>query len=84
MAAALANYKIALVTTSWTISHLVGTNRRRNYSSPLVGAPFLVLQAVFSQEKHSLVREPLTSETLLISGRGQGHKLQRIASSKTI
>ena len=43
MAAALAGCRIALVGTGWTTSHLDSTNGRRNYSSPLVRAPFLVL-----------------------------------------
>ena len=43
MAAALAGCIIALVGTGWTISHLVSTNRLRNHSPPLVGAPFLDL-----------------------------------------
>ena len=48
----------ALVGTGWTISHFVSTNGCRNHSSPLVGAPFLELLAVFSQEEYSLVGEP--------------------------
>ena len=43
MAAVLADCRMALVNTRWTISHLVSTNGHRNHSSPLVGAPFLVL-----------------------------------------
>ena len=43
MAAALAGCRKALVSTGWTISHLVSTNRLRNHSHPLVGAPFLDL-----------------------------------------
>ena len=43
MAAALAGYRRALVGTGWTISRLVSTNRLRNHSPPLVGAPFLDL-----------------------------------------
>ena len=43
MAAALASCRKALVRTSWTISHLVSTNRPRNHSPPLVEAPFLDL-----------------------------------------
>ena len=43
MAAALAGNRTALVGTGLTISHLVSTNRLRNHSSPLVGAPFLDL-----------------------------------------
>ena len=43
MAAALAGYRTALISTSWTISHLVSTNRLRNHSPPPVGAPFLDL-----------------------------------------
>jgi len=43
VAAALAGCRKALVGTGWTISHLVSTNRLRNYSPPLVGAPFLDL-----------------------------------------
>ena len=39
-------------------SALAGSNEYRNHSSPFVGAPFLVLQAVFCQEEHSLVVEP--------------------------
>ena len=58
MAAALAGYRIALVGTGYTISLLVSTNRCRNHSSPLVGALFLVVYAVFSQEEHLLVEEP--------------------------
>ena len=42
--ATLASYRIALVGTGWTISHLVSTNRLRNHSSPLVGAPFFDLR----------------------------------------
>ena len=43
MSAALAGYRRALVSTGWTISHLVSTNRLRNHSSPHVGAPLLDL-----------------------------------------
>ena len=43
MVAALASCRKALVSTGWTISHLVGTNRLRNHSPPLVGAPYLDL-----------------------------------------
>ena len=43
MATALAGCRKALVSTGWTISHLVSTNRLRNHSPPLVGAPFLNL-----------------------------------------
>ena len=43
MAAALAGCRTALVGTGWAISHLVSTNRLRNHSPPLVGAPFLDL-----------------------------------------
>ena len=43
MAAALAGCRKALVGTGWTISHLVSTNRLRNHSPLLVGAPFLDL-----------------------------------------
>ena len=43
MAAALAGCRKALVSTGWTISHLVNTNRLRNHSPPLVEAPFLNL-----------------------------------------
>ena len=43
MAAALAGCRKAMVGTGWTISHLVSTNRPRNHSPPLVGAPFLDL-----------------------------------------
>ena len=56
--AAMAGCRTALVGTGWTISHLVSTNGHRNYSSPLLGAPFPDLQAVFSQAEHSLVGEP--------------------------
>ena len=41
MLAALAGCRKALVGTGWTISHFVSTNRLRNHSPPLVGAPFL-------------------------------------------
>ena len=40
---ALTGCRKALVSTGWTISHLVSTNRLRNHSPPLVGAPFLDL-----------------------------------------
>ena len=40
---ALAGCRKALVGTGWTISRLVSTNMLRNYSPPLVGAPFLDL-----------------------------------------
>ena len=40
---ALAGCRMALVGIGWTISHLVSTNQHRNHSSPLVGAPLLVL-----------------------------------------
>ena len=36
---------------------LVSTNGGRNHSSPLLGTPFLVLKAVFSQEQHLLIKE---------------------------
>ena len=56
MAAALAGYRLAFVSTGWTISHLVSTNSLRNRSSP--NATFPDLWAVFSQVGCSLVREP--------------------------
>ena len=43
MVAALVGCRKALVGTGWTICHLVSTNRLRNHSPPLVGAPFLDL-----------------------------------------
>ena len=43
VAAALAGCGKALVSTGWTISHLVSTNRLRNHFPPLVVAPFLDL-----------------------------------------
>ena len=46
MLAALAGCRKALVSTGWTISHLVSTNRLRNHSPPLVGAPILDLHSV--------------------------------------
>ena len=55
--AALAGSRTALVGTSWIISHLVSTNDHINHSSPLVGTPFLGLQAVFSEEDCFLVGE---------------------------
>ena len=58
MAAALAGCRKALVGTGWTISHLVDTNGHRKGYSAFLGAPFLALQAVFSQEEHLLVRGP--------------------------
>ena len=42
----------------WAISLLFWTNGYRNRSSAFVGAPFLPLETVFSQEKRSLVGEP--------------------------
>ena len=48
MAAALAGKTRALVGSSWAISHLVSTNGLRNYSSTLVGAPFLQLSVSWS------------------------------------
>ena len=59
MAATLAGCRKALVGTGWTISHLASTNRLRNHSPPLVGAPFLDLLAAFSQVERLLVGEPL-------------------------
>lgn len=44
-----------LVRTGFTISR---SNRYRNHSSTLVGAPFLALKTVFSREKRSLVGKP--------------------------
>ena len=43
LAAALASCRKALVGIGRTISHLVSTNRLRNHSPPLLGAPFLEL-----------------------------------------
>ena len=43
MAAALAGYRKASVSTGRTISHLVSTNRLRNHFPSLEGAPFLDL-----------------------------------------
>ena len=57
MAAVLAGCRMALVSTSWTTSHPVGTNGCRNHSSHLVGSLFLVKLAVFGQECW-LVGEP--------------------------
>ena len=58
MVAALAGCRTALLSTGWTISHLVSTNGHTCHSSPLVGRPFLELLAVFSQEERLLAREP--------------------------
>ena len=65
----------ALVGTGWTISHLVSTNRLRNHSPPLVGAPFLDLWAAFSQVG-------LTTESSLMSGCSWGHESKEIVSKK--
>ena len=46
--------RTALVCTGWTIFRLVSTNGHWNHSSPL-----LETIGSFSQEKHSLVREPV-------------------------
>ena len=43
IAAAFAGCRKALVGNGCTFSHLVSTNRLRNHSTPLVGAPFLDL-----------------------------------------
>ena len=80
MAAALAG--MALVSTGWTISDLVGTNGHRNHSSPLVEALFLVMPAVFSQEEPFASLTAQTIESLLMSGCGQGHKLPENDSKK--
>ena len=50
--AALAGCRKALV------AQHVSTNGHKNHSTPLVGAPFLGLQAFFRQEERSLVIEP--------------------------
>ena len=57
MATALAGCRKALVGTGWTISHPDTNGHRKGYSA-FLGAPFLALQAVFSQEKHLLVGGP--------------------------
>ena len=75
MAGALAGCRKALVGTGWTISHLVSTNRLRNHSPPLVGAPFLDLWAAFSQGG-------LTTESSLMSGCSWGHEPKEIVSKK--
>ena len=58
IAAVLADCRKALVSTGQTILILVSTNRLRNHSPPLVGAPFLDLYAAFSRVECSLVGEP--------------------------
>ena len=55
--AALAGCRTAVVATGWIISQHVSTNGHKNHSTPLVGAPFLGLQAFFRQEERSLVKE---------------------------
>ena len=50
--AALAGCRKALV------AQHVSTNGHKNHSTPLVGAPFLGLQAFFRQEERSLFIEP--------------------------
>ena len=57
MAVLLAGCRKALVGTGWAISLLCCTNRYRKHSSCLIGAPFIALQAVFSQDELSLVGE---------------------------
>ena len=57
MAAALTGFRMALVSTGWTSSHLASTNRYRNNSALLVGTPFLVPWVLFSQAEHLLVRK---------------------------
>ena len=73
----LAGYKRAfVVSTDWTISHLLSTNGLRNHSSALVGAPFLNLQSVLAGWR------ALTIESSLLSGCGYGHKPKAIVSKK--
>ena len=55
MAAVLAGCRKALVGTGFGISAQTGIDKA---SSVFLGAPFLALLAVFSQEKRSLVRGP--------------------------
>ena len=78
---AVVGYRMILVSTGWTTSYLVSTNGGRNHSSPLLGTPFLVLKAVFSQEQRSLVRV-LAIESSLMSGCGQGHEPPKNDSEK--
>ena len=65
----------------WTISHLVSTNRLRNHFPPLVGVPFLDLQAAFSQVGAQAGRRALTVESSL-SGCGWGHEPKEIVPKK--
>ena len=70
MAAALASCKKALVGTGWTISHLVSTNRLRNHSPPLVGAPFSGLVGSIQPVGVRADQTAPTIESWLMSGCG--------------
>ena len=60
----------ALVGTGWTISHLVSTNRLRNHSPPLVGAPFSGLVGSIQPVGVRAAQTALTIESWLMSGCG--------------
>ena len=70
MAGALASCRKALVGSGWTISHLVSTNRLRNHSPPLVGAPFSGLVGSIQPVGVRAAQTALTIESWLMSGCG--------------
>ena len=55
-AAALVGCRMTLVSIGWIICHVARTNRHRMHYSPLVGAPVLVLYAVFIQPEGTFHR----------------------------
>ena len=70
MVAALAGCRKALVSTGWTISGLVSTNRLRNHSPPPVGATISGLVGSIQSGGVLAGQRALTIESSLMSGCG--------------
>ena len=82
MAAALAGCRKTLVSTDWTISHLVSTNRLRNHSPPLVGGTISGLVGSIQSGGVCAGLRALTIESSLMSGCGWGHEPKEVVSKK--
>ena len=78
-AAALAGFRMALVGTGWTFSHLASTNRCRD-TSLFIGTPFP--KGSFQSNGAFTGKKALAIESLLKSACGQGHESQHSGSKK--